>query len=457
MIDSGCEQSLIDSQFVQQMGIETIPLSTPLRVSALNGRDLPQITHKTKPVKMILSGNHCEVISFFVFPAANSPIVLGFSWLQLHNPHINWSKKHVESWSVSCHSTCLHSAVPSGPSPAKQQDADPVDLSLIPAEYHDLSPVFSKSHALSLPPHRPYDCSIDLLPGAPLPNSRLFNISRPEREAMEKYIKESLAAGIIRHSSSPLGAGFFFVGKKDGTLRPCIDYRGLNQITVKNKYPLPLLSSAFEPVVGATVFTKLDLRNAYHLLRIRQGDEWKTAFKTHIGQFEYLVMPFGLSNAPAFFQALVNDVLRDFLNVFVFVYLDDILIFSKDLSDHKRHVRSVLQRLLENKLFVKAEKCEFHGSSVTFLGFILEGGQIRPTEEKIKAVVDWPIPETRKQLQRFLGFANFYRRFIRNYSPTTHCPDLIQSTLFLDPRGRCCIFSTEVSIFKRSCSHSAKS
>jgi len=129
---------------------------------------------------------------------------------------------------------------------------------------------------------------------------------------MEKYINESLAAGIIRPSSSPLGAGFFFVGKKDGSLRPCIDYRGLNQITIKNKYPLPLLASAFEPVQGATVFTKLDLRNAYHLLRIRDGDEWKTAFKTPLGQFEYLVMPFGLTNAPACFQALVNDVLRDF-------------------------------------------------------------------------------------------------------------------------------------------------
>jgi len=164
---------------------------------------------------------------------------------------------------------------------------DSPDLTSVPSEYHDLAPVFSKVSATSLPPHRPYDCAIELLPGAPMPSSRLYNISKPERETMEKYINESLAAGIIRPSSSPLGAGFFFVGKKDGSLRPCIDYRGLNQITVKNKYPLPLLASAFEPVQGATVFTKLDLRNAYHLLRIREGDEWKTAFKTPLGQFEY--------------------------------------------------------------------------------------------------------------------------------------------------------------------------
>lgn len=143
---------------------------------------------------------------------------------------------------------------------------------------------------------------------------------------MERYISESLAAGIIRPSTSPLGAGFFFVEKKDKTLRPCIDFRGLNKITVKNKYPLPLplLASAFELLQGATIFSKLDFRNAYHLVRIRKGDEWKMAFNTHLGHFEYLVMPFGLTNAPATFQALINDMLRDFINHFVFVYLDDI-------------------------------------------------------------------------------------------------------------------------------------
>ena len=177
------------------------------------------------------------------------------------------------------------------------------------------------------PPHRPYDCAIELLPGSPLPSSRLFNLSRPERESMEKYIGESLTAGIIRPSSSPVGAGFFFVTKKDHSLRPCIDYCGLNSITLKNNYPLPLISSAFVPLHGTVVFSKLDLCNAYHLVRIREGDEWKTAFNTPLGHFEYLVMPCGLTNTPAVFQSLVNDVIRDMLNRSVFVYLDDILIF----------------------------------------------------------------------------------------------------------------------------------
>lgn len=232
---------------------------------------------------------------------------------------------------------------------------------------------------------------------------------------MEKYIADSLAAGIIRPSSSPVGTGFLFGDKKDKTLRPCIDYRGLNKITIKNKYPLLLLSSAFELFQGATLFSKLDLRNAYHLVRIRKGDEWKTVFNTHPGHFEYLVMPFGLTNAPAVFQALVNDVLRDFINRCAFVYLHDILIFSKTMAEHEVHVRQILQCLLENKLFVKGEKCELHIDSVAFLGYIIAQGNLKPDPAKVQTVLDWPKPPNRLQLQLFLGFANFYRRFIKNF------------------------------------------
>ncbi len=176
------------------------------------------------------------------------------------------------------------------------------------------------------------------------------------------------------------------------------------------------MSSAFERLQGASIFTKLDLRNAYHLVRIREGDEWKTAFNTPRGHFEYLVMPFGLSNSPAVFQALVNDVLRDMVDQFIYVYLDDILIFSSSLQEHVQHVRRVLQRLLENGLFVKAEKCAFHAQSVPFLGFIVSPEGVRMDPDRVKAVVNWPTPDSRKALLRFLGFANFYRRFIRNFS-----------------------------------------
>ncbi|XP_078794519.1 uncharacterized protein LOC101163464 isoform X2 [Oryzias latipes] len=310
---------------------------------------------------------------------------------------------------------CLHSAIPITNFSDSELDKE-IDLSNVPACYHDLKNVFSKSKASALPPHRPYDCSIKLLNAAPLPKGRLYNLSGPEKASMENYIQEALSMGHIRPSTSPVGAGFFFVEKKDKTLRPCIDYRELNQITVKDKYSLPLIDSVFDSVQQAKIFSKLDLRNAYHLVRIREGDEWKTAFKTPLGHYEYLVMPFGLTNAPAVFQRLVNDVLRDFLNRFVFVYLDDILIYSSDPDQHEHHVRLVLERLLENRLYVKAEKCEFHVSTIPFLGYIIEAGNIRPDPAKIEAVTQWEVPQSRKKLQQFLGFANFYRRFIRNYS-----------------------------------------
>uniref|UniRef100_A0A674PBR8 Gypsy retrotransposon integrase-like protein 1 n=1 Tax=Takifugu rubripes TaxID=31033 RepID=A0A674PBR8_TAKRU len=382
LIDSGADESLMDFSLARQAGIPLVPLDRSLSPQAIDGRSLGNITHRTIPLTLTLSGNHIESTRFLVLHAPTAPLVLGRPWLERHDPHISWASGRILGWSVACHANCLRSA-PS-PSSNPRPALTPLDLTGVPPIYHDLAPVFSKDNALSLPPHRPYDCPIDLLPGAPYPTGRLYNLSIPEKE--------------------------------DGGLRPCIDFRKLNNITVKNKYPLPLMSSAFEPLTHARVFTKLDLRNAYHLVRIRKGDEWKTAFNTHLGHFEYLVMPFGLSNAPAVFQELVNDVLRDMINVFVVIYLDDILIFSRTMEEHHQHVRLVLQRLLENRLFIKAEKCVFHSASVGYLGYIVEEGRVRADPAKIQAVVEWPRPTDRTQLRRFLGFAGFIRRFIKGFS-----------------------------------------
>ena len=168
---------------------------------------------------------------------------------------------------------------------------------------------------------------------------------------------------------------------------------------MRNRYPLPLMNSAFERLQGATLFTKLDLRNAYNLVRIREGDEWKTAFNTHSGHYEYLVMSLGLTNALSVFQALVKDVLREMLERFDFLYLDDIMFFSNSISEHVRHVRQVLQALLDARLFIKAEKCVFHSSSVSFLGFIISQGRVRMDPGKVTAVRDWPTPGSVKGLQ----------------------------------------------------------
>ncbi|CAJ0931673.1 unnamed protein product [Ranitomeya imitator] len=233
---------------------------------------------------------------------------------------------------------------------------------------------------------------------------------------MRSYVKESLEKGHIRPSSSPLGAGFFFVAKKDGSLRPCIDYRLLNKITVKFQYPLPLLSDLFARIKGVSWFTKIDLRGVYNLVRIKRGDEWKTAFNTPEGHFEYLVMPFGLANAPSVFQSFMHDIFREYLDKFLIVYLDDILIFSDDWESHVKQVRTVFQVLRANSLFVKGSKCLFGVQKVSFLGFIFSPSTIEMDPVKVQAIHNWTQPTSLKSMQKFLGFANFYRRFICNFS-----------------------------------------
>ncbi|KAK3526426.1 hypothetical protein QTP70_025456 [Hemibagrus guttatus] len=206
------------------------------------------------------------------------------------------------------------------------------------------------------------------------------------------------------------------VKEKDGGLRPCIDYRGLNAITVRYPYPLLLVPTTLEHLRGARVFTKLDLRSAYNLVRIREGDEWKTAFYTTHGHYEYCVMPFGLTNTPAVFQALINGVFRDLLGRGIIAYIDDILVYSTSMEDHVRQVREVLARLQRHHLFMKLEKCGFHRTMVTFLGYVISPRGVEMDTNKVQAVSEWPAPSTIKELQWFLGFANFYRRFIQNYS-----------------------------------------
>lgn len=397
LIDSGADQSLIDLDLVKSLSLPTEPLESPIKAAGLGGHHLSVITHRSRPIsQLISSGNHHEYIQFFITHSPQNPVVLGCSWLKVHNPQFDWVHQRVVPWSAFCLANCLQSAIPAT-FPPNTTLSEHIDLTSVPPCYHDFKAVFSKCKANSLPPHRPYDYAIELIQGATLPKGRLFNLSGLEKVAMESYIHEALSSGYIRSSSSsPVGAGFFIVEKKDKTFRPCIDFRELNLITVKDKYSLPLISSVFDSVQGAQIFSKLDPRNAYHLVRMKEGDEWKTAFNTPLGHYKYLVMPFGLTNAPAVFQRLVNDVVRDFINWFVFVYLDDILIFSQDSVQHENHVRQVLSRLLENQLFVKADKCQFHASSIQFLGYILEAGRISPDPSKIEALSQWEPPKTLK-------------------------------------------------------------
>jgi len=209
------------------------------------------------------------------------------------------------------------------------------------AKYEEYWDVFEKKNVDTLPQHQPYDCGIELQEGAQPPFGPIYNLSQNELAALRDYLDENLAKNFIRHSKSPTGAPILFVKKKDSSLRMCVDYRGLNKVTIKNRYPLPLISGLLDQLGQAKIHTKINLRGAYNLVHIKEGDKWKTTFRTRYGHFEYNVMPFGLTNALAIFQHLMNDVFWEFLDNFVVCYLDDILVFSKNEEEHINHVRLV--------------------------------------------------------------------------------------------------------------------
>lgn len=299
-----------------------------------------------------------------------------------------------------------------------QTDANPgdPDLSQIPSEYHEYADLFSEQEALKLPPHRPYDHQIPLEEGATPPFGTIYPMSLTELDTLRKYVEENLHKGFIRHSQSPCGAPVLFVKKPDGSLRLCVDYRGLNKITTKNRYPLPLIGELLDRISRAKYFTKFDVRDGYNRLRMASGEEWKTAFRCRYGLFEYTVMPFGLCNAPGTFQHYMNDTFRDFLDKFLIIYLDDLLIYSDNLAEHKKHVRAVLDRLREAGLCLKPSKCQFHVQEVSFLGFIVGADGIKMDPAKVAAITGWPQPKSVHDIRVFLGLANFYRRFVKDFS-----------------------------------------
>ncbi|KAK3531883.1 hypothetical protein QTP70_034386 [Hemibagrus guttatus] len=402
LIDSGAAVNLIDGGLVERLGITTFPCVPSLRITAIDSQPIGEgyLKRQTELLEFRVGLFHRERLAFYVTATPANPVILGFPWLRRHDPQISWQSRELVRWSPSCHYGCLQNQLPRPCRASRVREMSPLPLDHLPQAYAEFREVFSKERASRLPAHQPWDCAIDLLPNASPPRGRIYPLSLPESRAMEEYIETALAAGHIQASMSPAAAGFFFVGKKDGGLRPCIDYRGLNAITVPYPYPLPLVPAALEQLRGARIFTKLDLRSAYNLVRIREGDEWKTAFHTTHGHYEYRVMPFGLTNAPAVFQALINGVFQDLLGKGVIAYIDDILVYSKSREEHVLHVREVLSRLQRHHLYVKLEKCEFHRRTVTFLGYVISQRGVEMDMVKVRAVTDWPAPPP----------------FIRNYS-----------------------------------------
>uniref|UniRef100_A0A8C5M421 Gypsy retrotransposon integrase-like protein 1 n=1 Tax=Leptobrachium leishanense TaxID=445787 RepID=A0A8C5M421_9ANUR len=417
MIDSGASNCILDSSLAHRVCVPVHNKEYPIKIQVVDGSSLSSgvVTHETLPIQVWAGPRHQETLSFDLIPSPMFPVILGIPWLRQHDPMIQWSTGLISFPSPYCNQNCLNSPPTLSVNTVLDTNMRKTGVQL-PTCYQEYKDVFDEIGVETLPPHRKYDCPIDLLPGAAIPFGRIYPLSTPELEVLKTYIKENLQKGFIRPSTSPAGAGIFFIGKKDGGLRPCVDFRELNHITIKNRYPLPLIPELMERLQTATVFSKIDLRGAYNLVRIREGDEWKTAFRTRYGHFEYVVMPYGLCNAPGTFQHLVNDVFRDLLDRFVIIYLDDILIYSPTLEEHQRNVEEVLSRLRNHQLYAKLDKCSFNQSRISFLGYILSPGKLEMDPEKVAAIHSWPTPTNKKEVQRFLGFSNFYRKFIRNFS-----------------------------------------
>ncbi|KAI3681177.1 hypothetical protein L6452_35962 [Arctium lappa] len=360
---------------------------------------------------------------------------MGMDWLARHRATIDCESKHVIFGDVS-HPELIFQGVPPKEGTrvissikveqfmwqscegflASLQDPDQVPLSLdsipIVKEFSDVFP----DDLPGIPPVREVEFSIELISGATPISKAPYRMAPTEMKELKAQIEELLNKGFIRPSVSPWGAPILFIKKKDGSMRLCIDYRELNRVTIRNKYPLPRIDDLFDQLQGARYFSKIDLRSGYHQLRIRDCDIPKTAFRTRYGHYEFIVMPFGLTNAPAVFMDLMNRVFKDYLDEFIIVFIDDILIYSKSHEDHEHHLRITLETLRHKQLYAKFSKCEFWIEHVTFLGHVIstEGVTVDPT--KIEVVTKWPRPTNISEVRGFLGLAGYYRRFVEGFS-----------------------------------------
>ncbi|TYK29012.1 reverse transcriptase [Cucumis melo var. makuwa] len=435
LFDSGSSHSFISSVFVQHVGLEVEPLGNVLSVSTPSGEVLLS-KEKIKACQVEIA-NHELDVTLLVLDMQNFDVILGMDWLSANHASIDCFGKEVVFNPPSGPSFKFRGAgmvcVPKVISAMKASkllsqgtwgilasvvDIREPEVSLssepVVREYPDVFP----NELPGLPPPREVDFPIELEPGTAPISRAPYRMALAELKELKVQLQELLDKGFIRPSVSPWGAPLLFVKKKDGSMRLCIDYRELNKVTVKNCYPLPRIDDLFDQLQGATVFSKIDLRSGYHQLRIRDSDIPKTAFRSRYGHYEFIVMSFGLTNAPvpAEFMDLMNRVFKDFLDSFVIVFIDDILIYSKTEAEHEEHLHQVLETLRANKLYAKFSKCEFWLKKVTFLGHVVSSEGVSVDPAKIEAVTNWPRPFIVSEIRSFLGLAGYYKRFVEDFS-----------------------------------------
>jgi transposase InsO family protein len=399
---------------------------------------------------------HSEVLELPIIDLGKSQMFLGHDWLTKHNPEISWIDHEVVM--SRCPRACHPEKGDVSPAVDEEIDWDGGETLLhvelddpylnagrhhhvrafgtistrlaaeeyqahrpsaeIPTPYKEFGDVFSEAKFDELPPRRPYDHAIELKPGSSeVLNAKVYPLSREEQRKLDEFLDENLKTGRIRPSKSTMASSFFFVKKKDGNLRPVQDYRRLNDLTIKNRYPLPLMKDMLNRLQGAKFFTKLDVRWGFNNVRIKEGDEWKAAFRTNRGLFEPTVMFFGLTNSPPTFQAMMDHIFGDLIKAGkMLVYLDDCLLFASSLEELRATTQEVLRRCRQHKLYFKPEKCQFEKTEVDFMGVIISHQSIRMDPIKTKAIDEWPIPTNLREARSFMQFCNFYRDFIPHFS-----------------------------------------
>ena len=433
LVDSGATHSFISREFIERVGTEMRPTECSMVVSVPTGDSL--IANRFYNGSKVTIASHEFEADLIVLDILDFDIILGMDWLAKHRATVDCYRKEVqfsqpgEPEVIFCGerkilSTSLISVMQANKMLRKacqgylvyaiESANSEMQLAKVPVvnEFFDVFP----EDLPGLPPDREIEFEIELAPGTEPISIASYRMAPAELKELKVQMEELLSKGFVKTSTSPWGAPVLFVKKKDGSLRLCIDYRQLNKVTVRNQYPFPRIDDLFDQLQGAKVFSKIDLRSGYHQLKIRREDVPKTAFKTRYGHYEFLVMPFGLTNDPAAFMDLMNRVFGPYLDKFVIVFIDDILVYSSSKEEHAEHLRIILQTLREQQLYAKFIKCQFWLDRVAFLGHVVSAEGISVDPQKIEAIVDWKPPTNVTEVRSFLGLAGCYRKFVEGFS-----------------------------------------
>jgi len=421
LYDSGATHSFVSEYIVRELGLPVrellydLVVSTPasgmVKTSTLCARCLIEVEGRKYRVNLIC------------LPLEGLDVILGMDWLLANRILIDCNEKNVlfpnpEDDEMLLSSQQVDQALKEGSqcflilTQLSVENGDRHIETFVVRDFPDVFP----DEVPSLPPSREIEFSIDLVPGAGPVSIAPYRMAPAELAELKKQIKELLEKQFIRPSVSPWGAPVLLVKKKDGSSRLCVDYQQLNKLTIKNKYPLPRIDDLMDQLHGAAVFSKIDLRSGYHQIRVKSDDVQKTAFRSRYGHYEYVVMPFGVTNAPALFMDYMNRIFRPFLDKFVVVFIDDILIYSRTHEEHAKHLRTVLSILREKQLYAKLSKCEFWMTMVQFLGHVISAHVISVDPSKVEAVLKWERPKSATEIRSFVGLAGYYRRFIEGFS-----------------------------------------